>query len=147
MRLTLLVAAALAVGSAAALAQNVETIKARQMAFDAMGKANKPVGAMLKGEAPFQLATVQTALKTFQDSASKMKDLFGDDTKTGGDTAALPVVWEKKAEFLALFEKFQADIKLAEASIKDEATLKAGWPKLTGENCGGCHKVYKKKDG
>lgn len=146
MRFALLVAAAVAVGSAAALAQNVETIKTRKDAFKAMAESNKAVSAIVKGEKPFEMAPVQAALKTFQEQANKLKGLFPDDSKTGGDTGALPEIWLKKAEFVGLFDKLASDAKAAEASIKDEATLKADWPKLLGDNCGGCHKVYKKKD-
>jgi cytochrome c556 len=38
-----------------------------------------------------------------------VQGLFPDDSKTGGDTAALPLIWEKKSEFDAIFVKLGAD--------------------------------------
>lgn len=142
MRLTVLVAAVLTAGTAVAFAQNADVIKARKAAFGAMGEATKPVGPMAKGEKPFELAPVQAALKVFQEQSVKLKALFPDDSKTG-DTKLLPVAFEKKTEFLALFDKLAAEAKAAEGTIKDEASFKAGWGKLLGDNCGGCHKVYR----
>ena len=59
------------------------------------------------------------------------------------ETKALPVVWQKKSDFLPRFDKLAADCKAAEAAIKDEASFKTEWPKVTG-NCGGCHKEFRK---
>lgn len=97
---------------------------------------------MAKGEAPFDLAKVQASLKTISEGAPKLAGLFPDDSKTGGDTQALPVIWEKKAEFEGLWKKLAADATAAAAAIKDEASFKTEWPKI-GANCGGCHKVFR----
>ncbi len=136
------VVAALAVGATAVWAQNAAGIAARKDAMKGFGGAFKAPGAMAKGEAPFELPKVQASLKTIQETAAKAKGLFGDDTKTG-ETDALPVAFEKKADLFARFDKLGADAKAAAAAIKDEATFKAEWPKI-GANCGGCHKEYRK---
>lgn len=127
-----------------AAAQNVEAIKARQELLKAIGKATKPVGAMLKGEAPFDLAVVQTALKTYVENGSKLPALFPDDSKTGAETEALPVIWEKKKDFEDRFGKLVSDAKAAQAAITDEASFKANFPNVVG-NCGGCHKIFREK--
>jgi cytochrome c556 len=145
MRLTLLVAVSIAASTVAAMAQNTVPIEARKKAFKAMGAANKVVRPMTSGDKPFELAAAKAALATFIEQSAKMKDLFPDDSKTGGETESLPVVWEKKVEFLAMFDKFAADAKAADTAIVDEASFKANWGKVV-SNCGGCHKVYKKPD-
>ena len=117
-------------------------IKERQQVMKGQGTAAKEPGAMFKGDAPFDLAKVQASLKSLQQSAAKAPSLFSEDTKTGGDTAALPIIWEKKADFDGLFAKLGADATTALANIKDEPTFKAEWPKVVG-NCGGCHKMYR----
>jgi cytochrome c556 len=136
------VLAALAIGATAVWAQNAAGIAARKEAMKALGGANKEPAAMNKGEVPFDLPKVQASLKTFEDTATKAKGLFGDDTKTG-ETDALPAAFEKKADLSARFDKLAADAKAAAGAIKDEATFKAEWPKVL-SNCGGCHKEYRK---
>lgn len=134
--------AALAVGATVVYAQSA-AIGQRQAILKTFGGSFKEPGAMMKGEAPFDLAKVQASLKTLSDGAPKLKDLFPDDSKTGGDTAALPAIWEKKADFTGRFDKLAADATAAAAAIKDEASFKTEWPKI-GANCGGCHKEYRK---
>jgi cytochrome c556 len=134
--------AALAVGATVVYAQSA-AIGQRKEIFKSFGGAAKEPGGMMKGDIPFDLAKVQASLKTLATGAPKLKDLFPDDSKTGGDTSALPAIWEKKADFTARFDKLAADATAAAAAIKDEASFKAEWPKI-GANCGGCHKEYKK---
>ncbi len=137
-----LVAAAL-FGSAAS-AQNLDAIKARKEVLKSFGAANKEPAAMAKGEAPFDIAKVQATLKAFQIGAPKLEPLFSDDAKIGGDTEALPNIWENKKDFNERFVKLAAAAKAAEGSITDEASFKGAWPALLGENCSSCHKVYRK---
>jgi cytochrome c556 len=98
---------------------------------------------MSKGELSFDIAKVHASLEVFEEQAAKLKELFPDDAKTGEDTAALPVIWEKKADFSARLDKIAADAKAAEGAIKDEASFKAELPKVIG-SCGGCHKDYRR---
>ena len=135
-------ACAVAIGATVVYAQSA-AIGARQEIMKSIGGAMKAPGEMIKGTAPFDLSKVQDSLKILATGSPKMKDLFGDDSKTGGNTAALPAVWEKKADFVARFDKLAADATAAAAAIKDEASFKAEWPKI-GANCGGCHKEYRK---
>ena len=135
--------AALAVGASAVLAQNAQVIAQRKEAMKALGSAAKGPGSMAKGDAPFNAETVKASLQTVVDTAGKVKNLFPDDSQTG-DTDALPVAFEKKADVMARFDKLSADAKAAAAAITDEASFKAQWPKVVA-NCGGCHKEYRKR--
>lgn len=139
------VAALLTVCATVVTAQNLDVIKARKEALKAMGDAAKAPGAMLKGEAPFDLAKVHAALQIYQKSAAKLPDLFPEDSKTGGDTEALPAIWENKQDFATRYPKLAADAKAAEAAIKDEASFKKVWPVLMTENCRSCHEKYRVK--
>ncbi len=138
----LAVLAALVVAASVALAQNGATIAQRKEAMKTVGKAAKAVGAMAKGDAPFNVETVKASLKTIEETSAKVKNLFTDDSKTG-DTNALPIAFEKKADVMARFDKLSADAKAAAQAITDEASFKAQWPKVVA-NCGGCHKEYRK---
>lgn len=134
-------ACAIAVGATVAYAQSA-AIGSRQQIYKSFGGAMKAPGDMIKGTAPFDLAKVQDSLKVLAEGAPKLTDLFPDDSKTG-ETAALPVIWEKKADFTGRLDKLAADAKAAAVAIKDEASFKAEFPKI-GANCGGCHKEYRK---
>jgi cytochrome c556 len=138
-----LIAASLLILPVSALAQNAAVIKERKEAYKAMGDAAKPTGAMLKGEADFDLAAVKNAIKVYQEKAAILPKLFPDDSKEGEKTEALPAIWENKADFEQRFVKFAEMAKAAETSITDADTFAEEWPKVMG-NCGGCHKKYRK---
>jgi cytochrome c556 len=139
-------AIAASVGVALAAATGTEAIKERQKLMKANGEASKPIVPMLKGRAPFDLATVQKALKTYGNAAENMPALFPPDSKTGEKTQALPAIWEdgNKADLDARFKKLGADASAALASIKDEASFKTTIPGVF-KNCGECHEKYREK--
>ncbi len=110
----------------------------------ANGQAAGALSKMVKGEAPFDLATAQKAFATFQDAAVKMPNLFPPNSTMGGETAASPKIWENMADFKAKFVKFGEDSKAAAASVKDLDSLKAAMG-IVGKDCGGCHETYRIK--
>jgi cytochrome c556 len=138
-------ALAVVIGAGAAMAQG-DVIAQRKAEMKAIGDGNRGPAAMLRGEAPFNLAAVQAQLKVIEASATNSLKLYPDNSKTGGDTAALPKVWETKADFDAKMNKLAADAKAAQASIKDEASFKQEFPALL-KNCGACHNDYRARRG
>jgi cytochrome c556 len=140
---TVLAVTALAIGVTAVVAQS-DPIAARKALMKANGDQSKIVGAMARGEAPFDLAKAKAALASFQDAGEKFPALFPDNSKTGGETAALPKIWEDKADFNAKLAKFAADAKAAGASVTDLDSLKAALGNI-GKQCGGCHELYRVK--
>jgi cytochrome c556 len=145
MRKLPVVVAMLVLGSDVALAMSgADAIKERKELMKADGAAAMQMVQMLRGKAPFDLATVQKALRTYQNAASKEPALFPPDSKTGDKTEVLPVIWEddNMADLVARFKKLGADATAALDTIKDEASFKATIPGVL-ENCGGCHEKYK----
>ncbi|MDP2356836.1 MAG: cytochrome c [Beijerinckiaceae bacterium] len=134
-------ALALIIGAGAAWAQG-DVISQRKAAMKAIGDGNRAPAAMLRGEAPFNLSTVQAQLKVIEASATSALKLFPDNSKTGGDTAALPKIWETKADFDGKMRKFADDAKSAQVKITDEASFKQEFPALL-KTCGGCHTDYR----
>jgi cytochrome c556 len=137
----ILAIAVLATG--AAVAQN-DPIAQRKDILKGIGDATKPISAMLKGEAPYDNAVVQKSLATIAAGSKKLPDLFPDNSKTGGDTAALPKVWEDKATFNDLFVKLTAAASAAQGTITDDASLKANIRNVLG-NCKSCHDDFRAK--
>ena len=133
----------LACGVTAVLA-DTDPIAERRALMKHDGEAAKKLFDMSKGKIPFDLATVKESLKTLNEGATKSAALFPDNSKTGGGTAALPAIWENKADFNARFAKFVKDVQAAQAGIVDDATFKKFAPTVF-ENCGGCHELYKAK--
>jgi cytochrome c556 len=136
---------ALACGVGAVWA-DTDPIAERRALMKNDGMAAKKMFDMSKGTIPFDLATVQASLKTLSEGASKSAALFPDNSKTGGGTAALPTIWQNKADFNARFAKFAKDVAAAQAGIVDEASFKKIAPTVF-ENCGACHELYKAKNG
>ncbi|MGO4387049.1 cytochrome c [Microvirga sp. 2YAF29] len=143
MKPMIFVASLLALGVTAAIAQS-DVVEQRQNLMKQMGAQTRPIGGMLRGQEPFDLAKVQAGLKVFSDNAHKATTLFPDNSKDVGKTEALPSIWENKAKFDAALTKFGQDAQTAMASIKDEASFKAEMPKVM-QNCGACHNDFRKK--
>jgi cytochrome c556 len=131
--------AALAVGVTVAYAQSQDAVKERRQAMRDIAKAGGASFKMMKGEAPFDLATVQGTLKTVQEIAPKLKNMFPDASKAAAGSDGKPAIYSDRAGFNAVIDKWVNDAKNAAAAIKDEATFKAEYPKAA-QNCGGCHK-------
>jgi cytochrome c556 len=136
---------ALACGVGAVWA-DTDPIAERRALMKHDGMAAKAMFDMFKGTAPFDLATVQASLKTLSEGATKSPALFPDNSQTGGGTAALPAIWQNKADFDARFAKFAQDVAAAQSGIVDEASFKKLAPAVF-KNCGGCHELYKAKSG
>ena len=136
---------ALACGVTAVFA-DTNPIAERRALMKHDGAAAKTMFDMMKGKTPFDLATVKQSLATLKAGATKSPGLFPDNSKTGDGTAALPAIWEHKADFDARFAKFAKDVEAAQAGITDEATFKQFAPAIF-KNCGGCHELYKAKSG
>ena len=140
---TALVVAMFAFGATALVAQS-DPIAARKALMKANGDQSKIATDMLEAKRPFNLDEAKKVLATFAEAGEKAPALFPDNSKTGGETKALPVIWEKKSEFSAAFVKFGADAKAASDQVKDLDGLKAAMAEV-GKNCGGCQNNWRQK--
>jgi cytochrome c556 len=138
---TVLAVAAVALGVTTVTAQQ-DPIAARKAIMKANGEQAGIGAKMNRGEEPFDLAKAKKIFVTYQDVA-KTHALWPDSSKTG-DTAALPAIWENKADFEAKLTKLVNDAKAAEAAVKDVDTFKAQFTEVQ-KNCGGCHQTYRKR--
>jgi cytochrome c556 len=143
MKRTLFVVGLVAFGVTAAIAQS-NVVEQRQALMKEMAAQTRPLGGMMRGQEPFDLAKVQSGLKVFSENAQKAAVLFPESTKDAPKTEALPTIWENKAKFDSIMAKLSQDSQTAMASIKDEASFKAEMPKVL-QNCGACHNDFRKK--
>ena len=136
--------AAIALGVGVAIAQQ-DPIAERKALMKANGDQAKIGAAMMKGEAPFELDKAKKVFTTFEDAAAKMPSLFPDTSKTGGDTAADPKIWESMDDFKARFAKLGTDAKEAVSKVTDLDSFKAAFGNIGKNDCGGCHEHYRVK--
>ena len=136
--------AAIALGVGVAIAQQ-DPIAERKALMKANGDQAKIGAAMMKGDAPFELDKAKKVFTTFGDAAAKMPSLFPDTSKTGGDTAADPKIWESMDDFKARFAKLGTDAKEAVSKVTDLDSFKVAFGNIGKNDCGGCHEHYRVK--
>ena len=143
MKRLVLAAALAALGITAVVAQN-DPIAARKAIMKENGNQARIAREMIEGKQPFNLDAAKKVLVTFGETEGKAKSLWPDNSKTGGDTASLPAIWENKADFDAKLVKFSTEAKAAAPKVTDLDSFKAQMGEI-GKNCGGCHNNYRKK--
>ncbi|MFT4116962.1 c-type cytochrome [Bradyrhizobium sp.] len=148
MKRALIVGSVLLFGLSAVWAQQ-DSVKEVQTLMKGNGRNAGAMSAMVKGDKPYDQATVDTALAQFADTAKKLPGLFPDSAKgvkLDGDYYASPKIWEDKAGFEAKIASFAKVVGEAKGNVKDLDTLK---PTLTaiGKECGGCHETFRVKKG
>lgn len=141
---TVFVVAGVVLGVSVAIAQQ-DPIAARKALMKENGEQAKVGAAMAKGQAPFDLNAARKIFAAFEDAATKEPALFPEDSKTGGDTAARPEIWENMDDFKARFAKLGADAKDAAAKVTDLDSFKAAFNNIGRNDCGGCHEKYRVK--
>ena len=107
---TVLGVAVLAFGATALVAQT-DPIAARKALMKTNGDQNRVATEMLEGKRPFNLDEAKKVFVVFAEAGEKAPALFPDNSKTGGDTAALPPIWENKADFNAKLAKFASEFE------------------------------------
>ena len=144
---TVVVVGTLLLGVGAVVAQQ-DLVKSTQTIMKNTGKNAGAVGAMVKGEKPYDQATVDAAMVIVDETAKKLPTLFPvgmKGLKADGDYSASPKIWEDKAGFDAHIASFTKAVTDAKGKIKDLDSLKATWPAI-GKECGGCHETYRVKN-
>lgn len=117
----------------------------RHELMEKVGKAAKPVGAMLKGESDYDWATAEKSLQTFNKVSGKFGGLFPEGSDTG-ETEAAPAIWEDREGFEQALQGW-ADATAA-ALDAAPATLDDAKP-VFGEvfkACKNCHDTYRIED-
>jgi cytochrome c556 len=145
---TVFAVAAIALGVTAAIAQQ-DPVAARKALMKANGDQGKIGAAMIKGEAPFDLAKAHEIFATWQNASTKAPALFSEnstDQPTAEDPySASPDIWQNLEDFKARLAKLGADAKAADASVKDLDSFKAAFANIGKNDCGGCHEKYRLK--
>jgi cytochrome c556 len=143
---TVVIAGTLLLGVGAVMAQG-DQVKQTQTVMKGNGKNAGALAAMIKGEKPYDQATVDAALAQFNDTAKKLPTLFPASLKGAkfdGDYSPTDKVWDDKAGFDEHIASFAKTVSDAKGKITDLDALKAELP-VIGKQCGGCHETYRIK--
>ena len=143
MKRIVLAVAVVAFGVTAVVAQS-DPIAARKALMKENGRQSGIAREMIEGKQPFDLAKAKAVLANFAAVHDKGKNLWPDNSKSGGDTASLPAIWENKTDFEAKLTKLSSDAKAQDPGVKDLDSFKAAMAEI-GKDCGGCHNTYRKK--
>ena len=137
--------AALGAGFAGVVAAGpAEDIKFRKAHMKTLSGHLGAIFMVIKGEAgdKSHIAAHASALANV---AMMAGGLFSAGSGTG-DTAALPVIWEKSGEFKEKVKALEdASAKLFGAARKGDMAKIGAAAGGVGKSCGGCHKVFRKK--
>ena len=135
---------ALSTGTALAQFQKPEdAIKYRQSVYTVMANSFGKIGAVVKGEAPFNKEDVAKNAAIVQMMSTLPWQAFGPGTEGG---KAQPAIWSENAKFKAASEKMQlavVDLNKA-AQSGDLENIKKAFG-AAGASCKNCHDDFKKK--
>ncbi|MGL3606100.1 c-type cytochrome [Rhizobium sp. G187] len=137
-------AAAICLGVSAAIAAGEPQV-VRQEEMKKVGGAMGAIGAIAKGEKPYDAEAIKAALTTMAEVGKTFPDHFPAGTETGMDSEAAPAIWQNMEDFKAKAAKLAevAEAQLA-AMPADQAAVGATM-KAVGATCGDCHQTYRLK--
>lgn len=142
-------AVALAVAGTFAAVVHAQTpdrqIKYRQGIMQGIGWHMGVLGAMAKGDRPYDAQVAARSAKFVSELIEMPFDGFGAGSDAGAPTKAKPEIWQQRAKFDNYAKEAQAEAqKLATAAGKDLNSLKAAVGP-TGKACGNCHDDFRMK--
>jgi cytochrome c556 len=148
------VATAVAFGVAAGIAADVsaqqrkpeDQIKMRKAAFTVLSWNFGTIGAMAKGQIPYDQAEAIRRAEAVAFASHLPWEAFGAGTESGGDTRALPEVWKQMDKFKAAGERLQGETaKLVQAAKSGDAGQLKSQFGATAKACSACHDDFRKK--
>ena len=121
-----------------------EDVRFRQSAFNVIGRNFAQLGAIAKGERPYDQAFAVKTATLLEILAAQPFTAFGPGTDVSTHKAD-PKVWSDAAKFKDAAEKFQFEIAKLSTAAKDLDTLKLQVGAV-GKTCKGCHDEFRVKD-
>jgi len=120
-------------------------IKYRQGILQGMGWHMGVLGAMAKGERPYDKETAARSAKFVNELTDMPWDGFTPGSDAGAPTKAKPEIWKEKAKFDKYAQELKVETtKLASAAGTDLNALKAAVGP-TGKACSNCHDDFRNK--
>lgn len=142
------VAAALGAGAsfqAAAQVKPEQLVKQRQSAMSLIGWYFGPIGAMMRGDRPFDAAVVKRNAEYLEVLSKMPGEGFQPSTKDE-KSRAKPEVWTDKGKFDKAMEHMQVELAKFKtvAASGDQGAIKTQFGAV-GKSCGACHDDFRVK--
>lgn len=122
-----------------------DAIKYRQSIFNVLNVHTQRIGSVVKGEAPFDKAGIETNAAVIELLSKQLTHAFpaGSD---GAPSKAKPEVWQDPGQFKQKMEDFQnAAVKLsAAARSSDMGVIKSSFNAVT-QSCKACHEGFRNR--
>ncbi|EAR08176.1 c-type cytochrome [Reinekea blandensis] len=116
-------------------------VKERMDAMSAIGDANKPLVAISRGRADFDLTTVMNSANTIAEhSGSSLLEMFPEGSTSDASDAkeAIWSDWETFSEYAMSMETAAMDL----AEIDNEEAFASAYREVS-SNCSGCHRKFR----
>lgn len=141
----------LCLGSIGVIAQDESgdknPVETRQQLMKGIGGSMGALGAIAKGEKPYEAETVRIALTTIETNIDDFPDFFPAGTEAGAvaKSEARPEIWQNIEDFHAKAAKLESDAEALLAALPaDQAGVQQAMRALGG-NCQSCHESYRVK--
>lgn len=122
-----------------------DAVKYRQSAFSLMGTHTGRVGAVVKGERPYDKAAVEADVAMIEMMSKLPWAAFpaGSDLQ---NSKAKPEIWKEQDKFKAAAEKMQGEVAKLSTAAKsgDLNAIKSAFGAV-GQSCKACHDDYRSK--
>jgi cytochrome c556 len=138
------VAMALCLGAGAVSAAGEPQV-VRQDLMKKVGASMGALGAIAKGQKPYDAEAVKAALTTISTSAKAFPDQFPAGSETGFESEAAPAIWQNMADFKAQSMKLSGDAEAILAAMPADQAAVGQAMQTLGASCGTCHQSYRLK--
>ncbi len=120
-----------------------DAIKYRQSTFTVMAYSFSKIGAVVKGESPYNQDEVAKNVAVVTMLSTLPWQAFGPGSEGGN---AKPEVWSKHAQFESATQKMQVAVKNLNNAVQsgNQSSIKKAFGSV-GQTCKACHDDFKKK--
>ncbi len=122
-----------------------DTVKYRKAVFQVMSNHMGRVGAVVKGERPYDKASLEADVAIIETMAKQPWIAFPAGSDITGSTAH-PAIWNEPEKYKAAADKMQAEVAKLSAAARtgDLAAVRSAFGS-TGQSCKACHDNFRRK--
>ena len=122
-----------------------DAVKYRKAVFQVMSNHMGRVGAVVKGQKPYDKASVEADVAIIEMMAALPWQAFPAGSDTDNSTAH-PAIWKEPQKFQAAADKMQAEVSKLSAAARagDLAAIRTAFGS-TGQSCKACHDKFRRK--